>query len=222
MTTDTETADPAPRTPGRPRSVAADRRILDAALRLLLEEGYTGLSLEGVAAAAGVGKTTIYRRYRDKRELAAAAVSGFVKDVAPSFDTGDARADLLATASRLYEILSGMGFFRMMGTLLVEERRNPELLERFRERVIQPNRQRVRTILESAQQRGNVRPDADLEIAVDMFAGALIARHLTGPEPSPAWMQALIDQLWNGIAVTALTPDPSPNPGRGETNATRT
>ncbi|MGE0540595.1 MAG: TetR/AcrR family transcriptional regulator [Dehalococcoidia bacterium] len=206
MTAEIETADPAPRAPGRPRSAAADRRILDAALRLLLEVGYTGLSLEGVAAAAGVGKTTIYRRYHDKRELAAAAVSGFVEDVAPSFDTGDARADLLATASRLYEILSGMGFFRMMGTLLVEERRNPELLERFRERVIQPNRARIRTILEAAQRRGDVRPDADLEIAVDTFAGALIARHLTGPEPSPAWMQVLIDQIWHGIAIDPREP----------------
>jgi AcrR family transcriptional regulator len=206
MTTETEPAHPAPRTPGRPRSAAADQRILDAALRLLLEEGYAGLSLEGVAAAAGVGKTTIYRRYRDKRELAAAAVSGFVEDVAPTYDTGDARADLLALMARMFGILAGMGFFRMMGTLLVEERRNPELLERFRERVINPNRQRIRTILEGAQQRGELRPDADLEIAVDTFAGALIARHLTGPEPSPAWMQALIDQVWHGIAAEPREP----------------
>ena len=206
MTTESEPAAPAPRTPGRPRSAAADRRILDAALRLLLDEGYTGLSLEGVAAAAGVGKTTIYRRYRDKRELAAAAVSGFVEEVAPTYDTGDSRGDLLALMTEVYGILAGLGFFRMMGTLLVEERRNPELLERFRERVIHPNRQRIRTILEGARHRGDLRPDAELEIAVDMFAGALIARHLTGPEPSPAWMQALIDQVWSGIAAGPDSP----------------
>ncbi len=206
MTTTTEPAQHAPRTPGRPRSAAADRSILDAALRLLLTEGYAGLSLEGVAAAAGVGKTTIYRRYRDKRELAAAAVSGFVEDVAPALDSGDARADLLALTMRMYGILAGMGFFQMMGTLLAEERRNPELLERFRERVIHPNRARIRTILEHARRRGELRPDADLEITVDILAGALIARHLTSPEPSSAWMETLIDQVWHGIAVGPAAP----------------
>lgn len=194
------------RSPGRPRSAAADRRILDAALRLLLEHGYAGFSLEGVAAAAGVGKPTIYRRYRDKRELAAAAVSGFVEQAAPAPDTGNTRADLHEMATHMFGLLSGMGFFRLMGTLLTEEHRNPELLERFRERVIHPNRQRLRAILERGQQRGELRPDADLEIAVDVLAGAVIARHLTGPDPTPTWTRHLIDQVWLGIAA------PGPNP----------
>ena len=66
---------------GRPRSEVAHRAILDAARDLLIEEGFAGLRLEHVAARAGVGKATIYRRYRSKDELVTAAVAALVSEI---------------------------------------------------------------------------------------------------------------------------------------------
>jgi len=197
-----------PRTAGRPRSAAADQAILDAALRLLIEEGYTGLSLEAVAAMAGVGKTTIYRRYRDKRELAAAAVSAFAARVTSVPDTGNTRADLLDLWTRVYTALGGLGLFKMIGTLLVEEERNPLLLERFRELVIGPQRARIRAVLERAVQRGEIRPDVNLDAVVDAVMGSVFARHISGPRPAPEWFAEILDLVWTGIALPASSPNP--------------
>ena len=197
----TTAAGQAVRAPGRPRSAAADRAILSAALRLLVREGYAGLSLEAVAAAAGVGKTTIYRRYRDKRELAAAAVSAMVDELGPPPGSGDTRADLIALLGRMHRAITAGPLFPIAGTLLVEERRNPELLERFRERVIGPNRARVRAVLEGGVRRAQVRPDVDLEVALDALAGAVFARHLSGLDTPPDWVESVVDVVWRGLAM---------------------
>ncbi|MGH2503871.1 MAG: helix-turn-helix domain-containing protein, partial [Ktedonobacterales bacterium] len=80
------------RRPGRPRSAQADQAILDAALELIAQEGIQGMSIEGVAARAGVGKTTIYRRWPNKDALALDALRT-VKPPIVSFDTGNLRSD---------------------------------------------------------------------------------------------------------------------------------
>ena len=81
--------------PGRPRDPEADQAILQTTLKLLTENGYAGLSVERVASEAGVGKTTIYRRYTTKDELVAAAVGALKDDLGPPPDTGDVRADIV-------------------------------------------------------------------------------------------------------------------------------
>ena len=70
--------------PGRPRDPEADRAILEATIEILGEEGYEGLSIEGVAARAGVGKTTIYRRWTSKAELVVAAIQRYKSPADPS------------------------------------------------------------------------------------------------------------------------------------------
>src|SRR5438067_8052092 len=93
----TDPATPATRKPGRPRSARAHRAILAAALALLAEEGFEAMSMEGVAARAGVGKSTIYRRWASKEALLIEAVSSIHAE-APIVDTGNIRDDLLALA----------------------------------------------------------------------------------------------------------------------------
>ena len=83
---------------GRPRSCEADAAILDAATELFCELGYDGLSIEGVAAKAGVGKTTIYRRYPTKLDLVMAASIHMGAGKLPALETGDLRADLISIA----------------------------------------------------------------------------------------------------------------------------
>ena len=114
--------------PGRPRDPEVDRAILQATLKLLTDRGYAGMSIEGVASAAGVGKTAIYRRFPSKAELAAAAIGSLRESWGPLPDTGSARSDIVEMLTKVQATLAhGLGF-AIFGALLVEERRNPELL----------------------------------------------------------------------------------------------
>jgi AcrR family transcriptional regulator len=185
--------------PGRPRSAAADRAILSTALRLLVEQGYDRMSIEGVAAAAGVGKPTIYRRYATKRDLVIAAVSSLAAAMPAPPDTGDLRSDLYTLLRQTFEVFrSGVGF-AMVGTLLVKEREDPELMGRFREAVLRPRTEMAARLLGRGIARGALRADFPVDIAVQMVGGAIFARHLSGQPEDEAWMRSVLDTLWTGI-----------------------
>jgi AcrR family transcriptional regulator len=179
---------------GRPRSIAADRAILEATFRALTEAGYAQMSIEAVAAAAGVGKTTIYRRYPTKRELAAAAITAMTV-VGPLPVDLDVRTALIGLLTQGREAVVGQRAMTMIGTLLVEERREPELIAMFRERVIGPRRRLLLGLLTAAQARGELRPDADIEVAADMVVGALFAHYLAGEPVDDHWIARLVDTL---------------------------
>ena len=83
----------------------------------------------------------------------------------------------------------------MLGTLLVEERREPELIDLFRERVIGPRRSLMLGVLATAQARGELRPDADTEVAADMIVGGLFAHYLAGEPVDDAWIVRLVDTV---------------------------
>ena len=201
-----------PRPPGRPRDPAADRAILDTALRLLVEQGYDAMSVEGVAAGAGVGKTTIYRRYPGKRELVVAAISSIAASLEPPADTGSTRGDLRAFVAQTFGVIrrDGVGF-SMIGTLLVKERDEPALIELFRAAVIGPRLAVAAGILRRGVERGEIRADVQLDLVVQLVAGALFARHLAGRPDDDAWLESVLDALWQGI--TARPPAEGGGPG---------
>jgi len=178
----------APRTAGRPRSPKADRAILETTLRLLTEQGYDAMSVEGVAAAAGVGKTTIYRRYPTKRELVVASVSSLAKSVEAPPDSGDVRADLFTFMHQTFDIFRTGLPFAMLGTLLVKKREDPALMELFRRQVLLPRMAVVAGLLQRGIARGDVRPDIPVDTVVQMFAGALFAHHLAGQPEDDTWL----------------------------------
>ena len=187
--------------PGRPRDPQTDQAIHRAALKLLTERGYAGMSVEGVAAEAGVGKTTIYRRYASKEELVAAALGALRDNLGPLPDTGDTRSDLVEMILQMrLAIRRGPGF-GMMGALLVEESRSPELLELLRERVLRPRRDEAMTVLQRGVDRGEVRPDVDLEVAVQAMVGAVFMRHIFGAPESRRRIEQTVDTVWNGLAA---------------------
>ena len=125
---------------GRPRDPATDRAITAATFRLLREEGYRGLSMESVAAAAGVAKTTIYRRYRSKRELVVASVVAESEFPLPPPDLPprDAYAAIMRQGAGM---LIKAGAIRILGTVIAEEDREPELLALARTRLLEPRRE---------------------------------------------------------------------------------
>ncbi len=189
------------RSAGRPRSSEADQAILETTRRLLVEQGYDAMSIEGVAAAAGVGKTTIYRRYPGKRELVVAAVSSFAEifDLPP--DSGNVRRDLLTFLKQSFEVFQSGLAFAMLGTLLVKEHEDPALLELFRQQLIRPRIEVVSGLLRQGIERGELRADLPLPLVVQMLVGAIFARHIAGQPEDAEWMEAVLDMLWRGIAV---------------------
>jgi AcrR family transcriptional regulator len=190
---------------GRPRDRQADRAILRAALHLLAEHGYDALTVEGVAAASGVAKTTIYRRYASKRELVAAALASLVADHPVAPETGDPRADLLAVVRSAIDVAAGdeVGYV-LLGTLLATERREPQLLALFREVVLAPRLERAAHALRRGIDAGMLRADLPVETAIELAMGALLARHLVGRQPDESWLDDVMTILWTGAVARPI------------------
>ena len=189
---------------GRPRSAAAEEAILRAVPILLAEQGYDEMSMDGVAARAGVGKATIYRRWPSKEALVSAALRRAQAQM-PSPDTGHARDDLLQLLGGIFRVITGFGVRpEHFPKLLSSVTGTPSLMAVWWEHAIMPTRANVRRILERGQARGQVRQDLDLEAALDVLNGAIFFRMVTatihGP-PTPAVFQRLVTLVWSGLAA---------------------
>ena len=174
--------------PGRPRDERADRAILDSALELLAEVGPTGLSVEEVAARAGVSKATIYRRFPTKDDLVVASLSCLVvvtPDDLPAGPVHERLASLMRLWWETYVVSpNGVVFHRV----LAHAKSNPRLFEAFYDEVIEPRREMFRAVLRDAIASGELRPDADLELIITMIIGTSIYTNQTrsaGRDPSP-------------------------------------
>ena len=188
---------------GRPRSSIADSAILEAAFKLLCERGYAGTSVEAVAAEAGVGKMTIYRRYPTKPELTAAAISAHL-NVEEVVFSGDTRADLARLAGETLDALFKGPTMALIGTFTVEQRNHPEFLEIFRRRISDPRRALMRSVLERGIAAGDVRPDIDIDLTIQFIAGVVLARYIhVGTPPPDGWIDTVLDALWRGISADA-------------------
>jgi AcrR family transcriptional regulator len=191
------------RAPGRPRSAEADRSILTAALDRFIEDGYQGMSIEQVAAQAGVGKATIYRRWPSKEALITDAVGSFSEELTVP-DTGSTRGDMLALVRQIVHVSSsspsGRCFARMAGEMVT----NPELAKVYKEKVIGHRRAIVRQVIVRGIERGELRKDLDLDLVIDMLVGPLLYRALikrVAPAETGRSAAHLIDTLLTGIAA---------------------
>src|SRR5262245_27360965 len=185
------------RTPGRPRSADADDAILAAALAELGERGYARMSVDAVAARAGVSKPTIYLRHPTKADLATAAIASMRVRPRPA-PTCDVRADLIAHLRLLRSGIERPNGMTMLGTILAEENDTPELLALFRERLVAPRRQELRAVLQAARDRGELRPDANIDVAVNALVGAFFARYLAAESLGGRFISTLVDTVLDG------------------------
>lgn len=190
------------RGPGRPRDPAVDDAILRATLRQLAANGYGGMSVEAIAAEAGVTKPTVYRRWPSKADLATAALAVLQAEESPPA-RGEGRADLVALLATFRRSLLRPNGMSMLCTLLAEEERTPELIALFRERIVASRRRGVRDLLDAAWARGELRPDADLDAAVNALIGSFYARYLTGDGVPADWPERIVATVWGGIARDA-------------------
>ena len=182
------------RRPGRPRSAEADEAILEAAVDLFAEGGLDGLTVEGVAARAGVGKATVYRRYPCKVDLVIAASRCFaVRDDQP--DTGTTRGDLRAMVDGLIELLTTTSLGRAMPMMVADRARVPELADAHRDIVTEKRAQHRRIVLRGIE-RGDLRSDADPEAVIDAYVGPVFYRFLISDAPlDEAFADALVDTV---------------------------
>jgi AcrR family transcriptional regulator len=186
------------RSPGRPREPQTDERILDAAYRLMAQHGYARMSMDAIAAEAGVTKPTIYRRYGTKIELAMAALVYKCDPSRPPI-TGDTRADLIAEMEHFRRAISRPYGMSLLGTVLAEEHETPELLAAFREYLVAPRRGALRAILEAACARGEFRPGADLTLAANLLVGAYYAQYVAGAPFADTWSTGVVDAVLTGL-----------------------
>jgi AcrR family transcriptional regulator len=188
--------DKPPRTAGRPLDPEVDRAILAAAGEILVRDGFQNLTLPRVAAAAGVAKTTVYRRYPGAVELVLATIN-HLNIGEPATDTGSARDDLVSVLdfARLRFDLS------ITGTLLTEERERPELLEAARRQMIVPAVDRFRQVLRAGIERGELRSDLDVDAAAHALLGSFFIRYLERGRPGPQWTEATVETLWPAFAA---------------------
>jgi AcrR family transcriptional regulator len=175
--TDTE-AGPASRRPGRPRSEQAEQAIIEATLDLFAEQGFEGVCVEAVAARAGVGKATIYRRWPNKEELLLAAF-GSLKSPFPEPKGVSVRDDLLAMVEVMCADKADPRKARRYALLLGEGEKYPRLMARFKETVVEPRREAMRAVIRRGVQIGELRPDTDIEIAMLTLTGVIMAHEKT-------------------------------------------
>jgi hypothetical protein len=116
--------------------------------------------------------------------------------------TGDVRADLIAHLRLLRAGLERPYGMATLGTVLAEEHETPELLALFRERLVAPRRRELRAVLAAARDRGELRPDANLDVAVSAFVGAFFARYLAGESLGRRFVTSLVDTVLDGLRAT--------------------
>ena len=165
--------------PGRPRSDEAHQAILKAALQLVSAQGFRAITVNQIAAEAGVGKMTVYRRWPHK---AALVMDALLELVGPQtdFPSSPRALNSLREQLRLQAKFFRSRYGRLIRSLLAEAQFDEELASAFRERWIQPRRRGVVQILQRAIQEGDLRNDIDLEAATDLLYGPIYYRLLLG------------------------------------------
>lgn len=181
--------------PGRPRSEECDRAIEAAALELLAEDGFGRMSMEGIAARAGVGKATIYRRWDTKEELLVDAVTRGCLDHLVTPDTGSLRADLLELFGAVLARFQRDG--PVMLAFAAEQGRHPELAETFRRTFLAERRRVTRQIITRGVERGELAPGADIELLADVAPALFWHRLAVWGGPLDAELpERIVDQFF--------------------------
>lgn len=189
------------RRPGRPRSERAEQAIIDATIEALSERGIDGVHCEDVATRAGVGKATLYRRWGGKEDLLIAAFAAMKRPL-PEPRGESLREDLITLLSVLAADADDPRVAQQYALLHGAGERYPRLMARYREQVIEPRRDLVRAVLRRGIETGELRPDIDVEVAMLLLTGAVMARGKHDPTPAaPGFVDSAVDELLRGIAA---------------------
>jgi AcrR family transcriptional regulator len=185
-------------TMARPRSEEAQQRVLDAAVGLIAEVGVSGFTVDAVASRSGVAKTTIYRRYPSGNELLIAALSCAIEPIRTP-DTGSLRTDLIELYTAVMAMFEQPHMSRVMLGILSRAATDDEF-HRLKQELEHERHQPLVTVLQRARFRGELSPDADLRLIMDIVEGPIASRKLMRLESfDPGDAATLVDLILAGI-----------------------
>jgi len=186
-----------------PRVERSRQAILDATLQLLARDGDVGsLTVEAVAARSGVAKTTIYRRWRDKWELALDAV---MIDMLPRLDepvdVGDTRKELLTVINSVVKTLATPPYGQAMQALVSQIATDADLARVYREQVVEPRHAELTPVIKRGIARGDLRPDTDVRLIHELLVGPIFYRLLFSGAPLDRNLgRRIVDAILAGFA----------------------
>lgn len=190
------------RGPGRPRSDEARKAILNSTLALLKNVGFEELSIEGIAARAGVGKATVYRWWPNK---AAVVIDAFLVIVEPElrFPKGDSARDTIRQQMRRLVRLMRGELGTVLATIVGAGQSQPEMLEAIRKNWVEPRRKEARALVQKAQSAGEIRDDIPADTILDILYGSLYYRLLIGHATTDgALVDAVFEIASSGISAS--------------------
>ena len=185
-------------TVGRPRDPAIDEAVLTATLDVLREHGYGKFAVETVAARAGTTKAAIRRRWPVRQRLIIDALAS-VLVTPPAPDNGCTRCDMISSVRLLAETLHDRLPDGVLAPLIADCAADADLHQLLVATLVQPSRTAATVAVRRAVDRGDLRPDVDPELLVDLLASVVYQRALFGDEKTPA--APLVDLLLRGVAV---------------------
>jgi AcrR family transcriptional regulator len=191
------------RTAGRPREAATEDAIVDAALSLLDEQCYSEITIEKIASRAGVGKPTIYRRWRTKADIVLHAYAVRAANRTPPYvPTEDVFQDLQGSLERLFAVTTHPVNNRAVRCFIAESQYDEEFRKKFYDNFLAKRREAIAVILRHGQAMGQIRPDLDLVVACDLIYGAFSARLIHSAYPlDTAFAAAIVDHLRGGFEM---------------------
>jgi AcrR family transcriptional regulator len=186
--------------PGRPRSIQSHQAMLQATLELLAEVGFDAMSIEAIAARAGVGKTTIYRRYVSKEELVADAIESVREEIVIP-NTGNLRDDIDALIQNAAKItLSTLGR-QTVAMIIGSASSNPQFAQIYWTKYLQPRRKTFAIVLDRAKARNEILTDLDSDLVFDTMS-AIMLYALIFPLTSESWT----DYVYRSLSLLLRKP----------------
>jgi AcrR family transcriptional regulator len=187
------------RRPGRPRSAQADHAIMSAALDLFAESGPDGLCMEQVAARAGVGKATIYRRWPGKEDMLLDGLAE-LSAALPVPQGRSVRADLIALLDTMCKEAVDPRRVRLVALLQGEGRQYPRLKARYLETVVRPRREAIKTVLRRGVATGELRENTDIDAAMYLLNGAALAS-MHADHVDTRYARRVVEELLRGLSA---------------------
>jgi AcrR family transcriptional regulator len=187
------------RRPGRPRSEHANQAIMAAALDLFAESGPAGLCIEQVAARAGVGKATIYRRWPGKEDMLIAGLAELAAPL-PVPQGKSVRADLIALLESACKEAADPRRVRLAALLQGEGKHYPRLKAKYLETVVHPRRDAMKAVVRRGVATGELREDTDVDAALYLLSGAVLAS-MNAEHLDSRYARRVVEELMRGLAA---------------------
>jgi AcrR family transcriptional regulator len=185
---------------GRPADPAIDEQLRRATLEVLAEDGWRGVTIDRIAARAGIARSTIYRRHGSLHGLLLMLMGDIYTQV-PVPDTGDVRSDLVALMRDVADVWHDPRHVHYLSALVAAQHEDRHLADAYRAQ-FRHRRSQTTTIIDRAITRGQLPADTDAELLLDFLAGIVAQRILLAREPlSPEFPETVVTHLLHGFAT---------------------